>query len=138
MGLIDHLSNSSVAFVMYIHVHDNYRANEFIFVAFWCSGFIYLVLICLTNLSFLDADMIWTALYTFLVDKQLMFKKKKISSWKIVREVTSIQINCVVSDIFLTILYFAFCAYLHKCFLTFEWPCSGKSQINRFFFLVFF
>jgi hypothetical protein len=40
MGLIGHLSNCSVAFAKYIHVHYNYRANEIIFVSLWCRGFI--------------------------------------------------------------------------------------------------
>lgn len=31
MGLINHLSNCSVAFTMYIHVHYNHKANEIIF-----------------------------------------------------------------------------------------------------------
>lgn len=32
MGLFGHLSNCSVAFAIYIHVHFYYRANEIIFI----------------------------------------------------------------------------------------------------------
>lgn len=44
--LISHLSNCSMAFAMYIHVQYGYRANEIVFVALLCSGFICLSVKC--------------------------------------------------------------------------------------------
>lgn len=50
-GLIGHPSNCSGAFAMYIHVQYDYRSNETVFVALFCSGFICEVWLGLTNPS---------------------------------------------------------------------------------------
>lgn len=84
MGLISPLSNCSIAFAMYIHVHHTFRASKNLFCSCMVQ-WIYLSSVVEFDQPqpFLDTSMAWTQFSTFLQSKSL--------PWSLILNVVQIQ-----------------------------------------------